>query len=135
MAYPYRIVLSAEERAELRSLVGAGTAPARTLTRARILLKADHSDAGPAGRMPPSPGPSTSIPAPSCGCGASSCEGLPATLHRKRPDRIYDRRLDGEQEAHLVARPAVPRRRVTRAGVPVAGRRIGAPGGGGDDLL
>ncbi len=47
MAYPYRIVLSAEERAALRSLVGAGVASARTLTRARILLKADHSDAGP----------------------------------------------------------------------------------------
>ncbi len=32
-----------------------------------------------------------------------SSEGLAATLARKRPDRVYDRRLDGEQEAHLVA--------------------------------
>jgi transposase len=30
-------------------------------------------------------------------------EGLAATLARKRPDRVYERRLDGRQEAHLVA--------------------------------
>jgi len=30
-------------------------------------------------------------------------DGLSATLERKRPDRVYERRLDGNQEAHLVA--------------------------------
>jgi hypothetical protein len=30
-------------------------------------------------------------------------EGLKAALHRKTPDRVYRRKLDGEQEAHLVA--------------------------------
>lgn len=30
-------------------------------------------------------------------------EGLIATLKRKRPDRVYDHLLDGEQEAHLIA--------------------------------
>ena len=30
-------------------------------------------------------------------------EGLAATLERKRPDRVYERRLDGSQEARLVA--------------------------------
>lgn len=30
-------------------------------------------------------------------------EGLAATLERKRPDRVYERTLDGEQEAKLVA--------------------------------
>jgi hypothetical protein len=30
-------------------------------------------------------------------------EGVTATLERKRPDRVYERRLDGEQEAKLVA--------------------------------
>ena len=30
-------------------------------------------------------------------------EGLGATLARKRPDRVYERALDGRQEAHLVA--------------------------------
>lgn len=30
-------------------------------------------------------------------------EGLEAALHRKAPDRAYRRKLDGEQEARLVA--------------------------------
>ena len=30
-------------------------------------------------------------------------EGLAAALARKRPDRVYERRLDGRREAHLVA--------------------------------
>ncbi len=30
-------------------------------------------------------------------------EGLTATLARKRPDRVYERALDGEQEAKLIA--------------------------------
>ncbi|MCC6793246.1 MAG: helix-turn-helix domain-containing protein, partial [Thermomicrobiales bacterium] len=30
-------------------------------------------------------------------------EGLAATLERKRPDRVYERRLDGAQEARLIA--------------------------------
>ncbi|MDQ3614914.1 MAG: helix-turn-helix domain-containing protein [Chloroflexota bacterium] len=30
-------------------------------------------------------------------------DGLAATLARKRPDRVYARRLDGAREAHLIA--------------------------------
>jgi hypothetical protein len=47
MAYPYRVHLTDAQRAELRGLVGSGIAPARMLTRARILLKADHGEGGP----------------------------------------------------------------------------------------
>lgn len=47
MAYPFRVVLTDEQRAHLRTLVGSGTAPAWRLTRARILLKADHGEGGP----------------------------------------------------------------------------------------
>jgi hypothetical protein len=47
MASPYRVELSEEERAHLRGLVGGGVAPARQITRARILLKANHSAGGP----------------------------------------------------------------------------------------
>ncbi len=36
-----------EHRAELRGLVSSGAAPTRMLTRARILLKADHGQGGP----------------------------------------------------------------------------------------
>jgi len=41
--------LSEEERPQLESLVAKGTAAARKLTRARILLKADCGSLGPSG--------------------------------------------------------------------------------------
>ena len=104
MAYPYRVALTEAQRAELRGLVGSGTAPARMLTRARILLKADHGEGGP--------GWSDAAIAGALAVNPSTVlrvrrrfvpEGLAATLERKRPDRVYERRLDGRQEAHLVA--------------------------------
>lgn len=39
MADPYLIVLTEERRTKLRDRVGSGVAPARMLTRARILLQ------------------------------------------------------------------------------------------------
>jgi transposase len=104
MAHQYRIILSDEERAALRSLVSAGVAPTRKLTRARILLKADHSDAGPGWSNAAIAGavdvhPSTVLRVRR----QFVAEGLAATLARKRPDRIYERALDGMQEAQLVA--------------------------------
>jgi len=47
MPSKYEVVLTEEERARLRTLVGRGAAPARRLTHARVLLKADRSEAGP----------------------------------------------------------------------------------------
>ena len=49
MRSKYAVMLTDEERARLRTLVGQGVAPARLLTHARILLKADRSAAGPGG--------------------------------------------------------------------------------------
>jgi transposase len=104
MAYPYRVALTEEQRAELRGLVGSGTAPARMQTRARILLKADHGEGGP--------GWSDAAIAHALDVNLSTVlrvrrqfvtHGLTATLERKRPDRIYERALDGAQEARLIA--------------------------------
>ena len=104
MAYPDRVALTEEQRAEPRGLVGSGTAPARTLTRARILLKADHGEGGP--------GWSDAAIVAALDVNASTVlrlrrqfvsDGLQATLARKRPDRVYERRLDGAQEARLIA--------------------------------
>jgi hypothetical protein len=104
MAYPYRVILTEEQRAELRGLVGSGTAPARMLTRARILLKADHGEGGP--------GWSDAAIVGALDVNASTVlrvrrsfvsHGLTATLERKRPDRVYERTLDGAQEARLIA--------------------------------
>jgi len=104
MAYPYRVVLSEEQRADLRGLVGSGVAPARMLTRARILLKADHGEGGPgwsdaaiAGALDVNPSTVLRVRR------QFVAEGLAATLARKRPDRVYARALDGVAEAHLVA--------------------------------
>ena len=104
MAYPYRVSLTEAQRAELRGLVGAGVAPARTITRARILLKADHGEGGPgwsdaaiAGALDVNPSTVLRVRR------QFVTEGLAATLARKRPDRVYARALDGAAEAHLVA--------------------------------
>lgn len=104
MAYPYRVALTEAQRAELRGLVGRGAAPARLLTRARILLKADHGEGGPgwsdaaiAGALDVNPSTVLRVRR------QFVAEGLAATLARKRPDRVYERRLDGAQEAHLIA--------------------------------
>lgn len=104
MAYPYRVVLSEEERAELRDLVGSGVASARMLTRARILLKANHGEGGPgwadaavAGALDVDPSTVLRVRR------QFVTEGLTAALERKRPDRVYERALDGVQEAKLIA--------------------------------
>jgi hypothetical protein len=47
MKKKYPVILSEAEREYLKNLIAAGTAPARKLTHARILLKADQSPEGP----------------------------------------------------------------------------------------
>ena len=39
----YPVILTQTEREQLKGLIAAGTAPARKLTHARILLKADQA--------------------------------------------------------------------------------------------
>ena len=98
------VVLSEEERARLRTLIGQGTAPARALTHARILLKANQGEAGPgwtdaAIAVAVEVNPVTVARVRMKYVAA----GLDAAVYRKPPARSYRRRLDGEQEAHLVA--------------------------------
>ncbi len=82
MAYPYRVVLDDQQRAELRGLVGAGIAPARMLTRARILLKADHGEGGPGwsdAAIPSARSSASTRPAANCsGRSGSRCLRRPA---------------------------------------------------------
>ncbi len=44
----YKVTLEVEERQQLQDLIAAGQAAARKLAHARILLKADAADGGPA---------------------------------------------------------------------------------------
>ena len=48
----YPVLLDQEQRASLMGLISSGKESARKLTRARILLKADESETGPAIWMP-----------------------------------------------------------------------------------
>ncbi len=100
----YIVKLMQEERGDLQKLISQGEAPARKLTHARILLKADSSEAGP--------GWSDLAISEALQVGTATVErvrerfveeGLEAALRRHRACSPRLRKLDGEQEAHLIA--------------------------------
>lgn len=100
----YRVTLTVEEQQELREMVTTGKSAARKLTRARVLLLADQAEGGPAKSDP------EIIDALACGRATVERirkqfveEGLEAALQPKPSTRVYDRRVDGKAEAHLVA--------------------------------
>ena len=104
MRKQYVVRLPEEERAALLTLIGRGAAPARAQTHARILLKANRGEAGPewtdgaiSAALEVDPTTVARVRK------LYVTEGLEAALHRKAPDRVYRRKLDGEQEARLVA--------------------------------
>lgn len=99
--------LTPKERQQLTRLVRAGQSTARALTHARILLKADADG----------PGWSDEAIAAALDCGArtvarvrKACaeRGLDAAVQRKKPTGRRYRKLDGEQEARLVALACSP---------------------------
>ena len=100
----YPVILSETERDELKRLIAAGTAPARKLTHARILLKADQSPEGP-GWVDEMVAEAVEVSQPTVSRVRKQYfeEGLEAALNRRPPNREYYRKLDGEQEARLVA--------------------------------
>ena len=104
MRKKYTVILTGTERDELMRLIAAGTAPARKLTHARILLKADQSPQG-AGWVDEriAEAVETSQPTVSRVRKQYVEEGLEAALNRRAPNREYHRKLDGEQEARLIA--------------------------------
>jgi len=100
----YTVMLSEVERARLHTMIGRGVAPASALTHARILLKANQGEAGPswtdaaiAVALEVNPATVARIRQ------QYVMAGLEVALHRKPPARQYRRRLDGQQEARLVA--------------------------------
>lgn len=92
------------ERARLRTLIGRGQAPARLLTRARILRKATQGAGGPGWSDAASAGALEVHPTTVARIRRQCVEqGLTAALARKRPDRVYARKLDGTEAAHVSA--------------------------------
>ena len=104
MKKKYPVILTETERDHLKSLIAAGTAPARKLTHARILLKADESSEGPAW-VDEQVAEAVEVSQPTV-CRVRKQyveEGLEAARNRRPPNRHYHRKLDGEQEARLIA--------------------------------
>jgi Homeodomain-like domain len=105
----YHVRLTETERAHLQELIAAGTAPARKLLHARILLKADEGPAGPAWvDQAIADAVEVSQPTVSRVRKQYVVEGLEAALNRRAPRRVYQRKLTGEHEARLVALACSP---------------------------
>ncbi len=100
----YVIKLTAEERQQLEQLTSSGFASARTITHARILLKSDGSEAGPSWSYSQICQALDVAPLTIANVRKRYVEGgFAAALQRKKPAREYERCMDGEAEAHLVA--------------------------------
>ena len=101
----YRVTLTSEEREELGRLLARGKADVRRLRHAQVLLKADEAAAGL--------GWADERIAEALEIGLATVqrlrrrfveESLAAALSPYRGGkRIYATKLDGEQEAHLIA--------------------------------
>jgi transposase len=101
----YLVTLTTDEREELNALISAGKASAKKLAHARILLKADQVDGGPAW--------SDETIAEAVEVSTDTVarvrqrfveQGLEAALIRKKQDKpSRERILDGAAEAKLLA--------------------------------
>lgn len=94
----YAVELTDDERAEVEMFLQRGEQPVRATRRARILLMADD-------------GMVDREIAEALGCAEGTVfevrkrytkRGIDA-VNRKSPDRTYERKLDGEDEARLIA--------------------------------
>src|SRR3712207_6528829 len=106
MRKKYLVELTKEEREYLHKLISAGTAPARKLNRARILLKADvgkHAEAEALIDRRIAQMLETSTATVQRARERFYEGGLQAALERSKPDRVYKRSLEGRAEARLIA--------------------------------
>ena len=100
----YIVELTSQERKELRQLINTGRTAAYKQRHARILLLADQGPDGPAIK--------DQDIVKALNCGRTAVErvrkrfvhgGLQQALLRHKSQRQYQRRLDGDGEAHLIA--------------------------------
>ena len=98
------VVLDSEQREALRLLISTGTDSARKLTRARILVKADESEMGPAyADKQIRETLEVSVSTLERTRKTFALEGLTAALSPKRRSWGSREKFDGEKEAHLIA--------------------------------
>ena len=103
MPKKYRVTLTADEREQLTAMIAKGKAAARALTHARILLKTDEAEGGPAW--------TDAAVCEALDVGLCTVmrvrerfveEGLDAALRPRPSSYVQPRRLDGHLEARLV---------------------------------
>jgi hypothetical protein len=104
MYQKYFAKLASEEHKFLEKLVSSGSAPARKLQRAKIMLQLDCSEGFPncsfraiCDAFYVNPMTVTNI------LKDFAERGLKKTINRKKPEREYQHSLDGHAEAHLIA--------------------------------
>ncbi len=104
MRKQYVVTLTEQERGFLQDLISAGKGPARKLAHARVLLKADQGPEGPAWTdqrisqaLEVSPSTIERIRR------RFVDKGLEEAIGRRRPRVPKQRKLDGRQEAQLIA--------------------------------
>ena len=104
MRKKFPVTLTDRQRDDLQQLIAAGTAPARKLTHARILLKADSGPGAPKW-TDDAIADAVEVSQPTVARVRRQFveQGLEAALNRRAPRREYVRKLDGKQEARLVA--------------------------------
>jgi hypothetical protein len=104
MKKKYPVILSDTQRDDLKRLIASGTAPARKLTHALILLKADEGAEG-AGWVDEKVAEAVETSQPTVARIRRQYfeKGLDAALNRRPPSREYHRKLDGEAETRLLA--------------------------------
>ena len=102
-------MLNDTPRAEVQRVIAAGTAPARQLAHARILLNADQSPDGPAWGDD-AIADALEISQSTVSRVRKQCveQGLPAARNRRMPRRLYTRKLDGAQVAPRLAVACTP---------------------------
>ena len=97
----YKVLLNEEQRQHLEKITSSGKVPARQMKRAQILLKSDVQAAWSYEQIMEAFDVSAVTIAAVRKAFAE--QGLEVAQQRKKPDREYEHRLDGEGEAHLIA--------------------------------
>jgi transposase len=104
MNQKYPVELTEAERYQLKQILSSGTTSVRKVRRAQILLKSDSSPEGPNWSYQAiCEAFNVSQPTITAVRRAYGEGGLEVAINRKKPERVYERRLDGEAEAHLIA--------------------------------
>jgi hypothetical protein len=95
----YKVKLSQKEREYLENIISAGEEKARKITRARILLKADADWTDKQIQV------ALDVSLPTIGRTRKRYveEELSSALNRKPSSHQFERKIDGQTEAHLVA--------------------------------